>query len=354
MGMLDFFRSRIKLTSPTQTTTLENKGQPSSAQRQKTQEIIRSTSFETAQSIEELDGLAHKRSDMLHQERQQRILAFNPYDVEVVDKEILLTSLEKSFLQYMAGRDVSDPQIPAYWAYEYSLDFGQIMSKLLGNGFIYVANPDISNLKVTELKELLGAFGYSKDGKKADLVNRVISAIPPEELNKRLEKCPRKYALTPKGEDTIRGLQPSATKDSDFEDLCLERIYAQQFKEAYELVCKNELNKIIPRGIIDWNRELARGLDPFTERLYKDYWQSDITPHLPQYLAKYELQLKASAILGLMLGIAADKTTILFIRISQISIKDTQQKAKIVSSIQALSFKLMDAIQQHSIDSLSQ
>lgn len=60
----------------------------------------------------------------------------------------------------------------------------------------------ISSLKVTELKEICDSLGISKAGKKLDLINRIISFCPAEQIYSFAEE--QLYSLSEKGSSFVR------------------------------------------------------------------------------------------------------------------------------------------------------
>lgn len=74
-----------------------------------------------------------------------------------------------------------------FWNYEYGIkDPQKMLDSLLSRGFIQLEDIHgaVSRLKVSELKEYLSKIGEKTTGKKADLIERVLSGYETQELEK--------------------------------------------------------------------------------------------------------------------------------------------------------------------------
>ena len=91
---------------------------------------------------------------------------------------------------------------PGFWWFEYGIrNVDAALKDLERRGYIYLDAPDPSVLKVNELKGLLEKYNESPIGKKVDLIDRVKSIVPENEL---LEiGIERKYALTDMGKQEL-------------------------------------------------------------------------------------------------------------------------------------------------------
>lgn len=315
-------------------------------QKEATEQVISETSFDLNLSLDEMNRLAKERSDKLYHERQQRILSFDPFYInENLIDTTPLTSMEKYFLKQMNGQEIKNPLVYAYWIYEYSLDFAKVMTKFLGNDYLYISGQDydFGSSTCAELKEILKTYGLSSNGLKKELIQRIQDNIPLEQIQAAYKTLPQKYFLTKKGKTAILNLHTSMTRNLEFEDACLEFISSKQFNNAYQLVCDFELNKIIPRGIgIDWNKEKINGLSNFKEKLFTDFFENTSDISLQITTIQHLSLLKSCIILGVMLGTDVTKIVNLFARVSGVD-------KKLVSTplVQKLLFMLMDKIQNH-------
>lgn len=325
-------------------------GKDCSNQRQITHQIIEETPFTNNVAINELDRIAQERSDRLYNERQQRIHSFNPFELNTQNVDTSpLSSVEKYFLKQMNGQNIENPTVYAYWIYEYSLNFETIMTKLLVNNYLQVSDSfmELDYLTVVELKAILKQNALSISGKKAELIQRIKTNVPSNQLSSSLNEKNKKYILTSKGTEATAFLPKSMTKNLVLEDHCLECIFNNHLNEAYKLVCENELKKVIPRGIgIDWKQEYDTGLSDFKLQLYTNFLEHN-TDFIPKALKPYELRIKACVILGEFFGVAISKSADLFMRITDGS---HVSKSEIASTLQEMQIKLSSALQKHTFD----
>jgi hypothetical protein len=94
---------------------------------------------------------------------------------------------------------------PGFWWFEYGIrDVGHVLESLEKRGFICWRpfEKELSTLKVDVLKQLLQAEGLPTAGKKADLINRIISEIPKDHIQGSISL--RKYELTELGKAELQ------------------------------------------------------------------------------------------------------------------------------------------------------
>ena len=289
----------------------------------------------------------------MYNERKERIATFDPTKVEVcTSNDCVLNSVEKNFLKQIIGQPVKNPNVWGYWTYEYSIDFVQIMTKLISYGFLDIGSieNDLEKLTMTELKNVLDFFKLPKSGKKAELIDRIRSNTDITSLQNYFSDKPKIYLLTKKGRKALENLVDSATKNTEFEDQCLELILLGDIDGAYKVICKNEMNKVIPRGLgTDWQLEYKNGLSDYQLCKYTNFLQLNIGNEIPKEIREYEMQFKACCILAILLGITADKIAKTFIRITG---KCTKEKSSLRASLQNFQFKLMEDFQSHCFEEL--
>lgn len=320
------------------------------SQKEATQEILASIPL-YGSTIEEVDAIAKERSERLYNERQQRISTFNPFKVKAINSSNEpLSSTEKYFFKQMHGQNVNNPTVNAYWIYEYSIDFEKIMTKLIINNYLQLSDlfSDIDCLTINQLKQILNKNSLKLTGKKAELIKRIKDNISLEVLTSELGTKNTRYVLTSKGKEATFNLPKSMSKNLELEDLCMKYIFEFHFDTAYKLICENEIQKIIPRGLnIDWNIELSNGLSSFKQELFNNFMNSPIA--IPDELSSYLKEAKACTILGILAGSGAQGIADLFVRITNIK---NIQRSIIISTLQNMQFMLLDAIQKHSFDML--
>lgn len=324
----------------------------SMSQQQITHQIIEATSLNSSTTIDELNRISQERSELLYNERQQRIHKFTPFELDIQNVETSpLSSVEKAFLKQMNGQSIENPTVNAYWVYEYSLDFEATMTRLLTNHYLQVSDAfmELDYLTVVELKAILKQHNLGISGKKNELIQRIKTNVSIEQLSSNLNDHTKRYMLTAKGTQAIADLPISMTKNLELEDLCLDCIYKKHINEAYRLVCKNELNKVISRGIgIDWKQECENGLSDFKLQLYTVFIEQDAV-NISKILKPYENKLKACVILGEFFGVATSKSGDLFMRIISNS---NVSKSEVIPIMQEMQFKLSAAMQEHTFDML--
>ena len=300
-------------------------------------------------SRKEIEDDARRHSEAMHRVHQADVSRFDSSrpDPRFADGAPL-TSVEKAFLKYIAGSPVSLPGIPVYWTYEYNINYQRLLSKFLLEGYLFLASPaeTLEKLPVEKLKMILKATGLKVSGKKSELTDRIRNGIDAQTLDSFFADEERVYALTEKGKQTVETVKDSATKDTDLEDACLDDILNLRFNEAYLRLCENELKKKIPRGIMDWQREIITGLSRAQIQAYQSVLQDD-SILVPDEISdpKYA---KACVILGLMLGVSIDKTFKLFCRVTN----NSYDNKTVIPFLQEIQIRLQSKQALENIDNL--
>ncbi len=228
-----------------------------------------------------------------------------------------ITSVEKSFLKYIDSQPIVNPSIAQYWTYEYNLDFNKTINRFLDNGYIKIVNyKRPNNMTVPELKEILKKANIKASGNKDNLIKLAQENIKIETLEKLFDNQNKYFLLTDKGIELTSDIQPSITKDLEFENKCCQLIMDNKISEAYKLICEFECKKNIPRGLgIDWNNELKEGISQTALNSYKKYMDTDFKKQLPDKFIQYEEKLKAGMIFCQMMGVGFDKRKLMIERI---------------------------------------
>lgn len=226
-----------------------------------------------------------------------------------------LSSVEKSFLQYIADKEILNMPIAAYWTYTYNINYETTITKLIKQGYITIKDviDNLSCLKVSELKEILSKANLSKSGKKQDLINRIEKNLSKKQLQEYITIERPIFYLTDKGKEILKDFPKSATKDIDFENQCLYYIEKGDFNTAYKLICKWEMEKTMWRGLnVDWSKEYQTGLSPSAFSKYQTFFNLD----------NKNLKIKSAFILANMLGVGYDKQTLLAKRVADKSVSE--------------------------------
>jgi hypothetical protein len=125
---------------------------------------------------------------------ERRIRTAYPSKNGLYPHELLVLFYADSF--YVGQKDFQ-----AFWWYQYGVkSVPEILSSLLARGFIEIgtAVDSLQKQKVADIKALLHEFSLPVTGKKADLIDRVVTNIPVEKLDKMCTK--RNYVVTELGE----------------------------------------------------------------------------------------------------------------------------------------------------------
>ncbi len=108
-------------------------------------------------------------------------------------------------LEYADTYKTNENTFQNFWKWEYSvLNPQAVLDSLYERGFI--CHGDVQSalkyLLVADLKAMLSKIGEKTTGKKEELINRIINAYNPDDLEKELPI--RNYALTEKGESELK------------------------------------------------------------------------------------------------------------------------------------------------------
>lgn len=318
------------------------------SQKEETLQIMEETPMEDATTVEEADRLARERSDRLYEERSRRIRSFDPHHINTSKiSHAPLNSLERLFLKQMNGQPVKFPHVYAYWTYEYGVNFSDMMERLIGNGYLKIggARESLEKIKMDKLKDLLRKKNLPLGRKKADVVDRIIENFSEDEIRSILpDDFQEFYVLTEDGTEEVKDIEKSGTKNIEYEDACISRIKNGDIDGAYREVCKNEISKIIPRGVgVDWEKELERGLSPNDRMIYQYFLECDlfkIMPNIPQNAEPYFNEIKYSVILSIMLGLSFQNSEMLLDRLTKGGIVGRAERIKIM---EYLTFWIMEA-----------
>lgn len=108
-------------------------------------------------------------------------------------------------LEYADTYKTDENTFQNFWKWEYSvLNPQAVLDSLYERGFICHgdAQSALKHLLVADMKAMLSKIGEKTTGKKEELINRIINAYNPDDLEKELPI--RNYALTEKGESELK------------------------------------------------------------------------------------------------------------------------------------------------------
>lgn len=157
------------------------------------------------------EGLRQKKAEMqsavpaLMERTQAPRSPLPPQPGEMAPSRQGLFPQEILMLSYAPTYKISGNQFPEFWRYKYSVTDPQgLLQSLCERGFLAVGDlrTTLSQLKVAELKAELKAVGAPTSGKKAELVERLLSC---ESTSALAEKYPSEYyVLTEKGTQELK------------------------------------------------------------------------------------------------------------------------------------------------------
>lgn len=155
-------------------------------------------------------------SDLKH---NNNINSFSLSDVKNLKKRtIKLNDKEIHLLKYVLKKSTDLNYLPKYFTYKYKLNIGKSMLKLFANDYLYISFADSFSLgkyKVNYLKEVLDKYNLSNKGKKDVLVDRLLSNLSTEQLEKDF---PDKYFLpTSKCIDFLNSLDKQSVQEAEQE-----------------------------------------------------------------------------------------------------------------------------------------
>lgn len=259
-------------------------------------------SFIPPNDSEEVTIAARKHSEKMYNLHKTLVEQFNPEDIDtsLVD-DTPLNSIEKYFLKYLDKKDVNNLDIAVYWTYEYNINYKKLITKFIINGYIEISTHSLNSCNVSELKEILKDNRLPVTGIKDDLLYRIYTNVPD------IEKYPKTtrptFQLTEKGVKITKDLLPSATKNTDLEDSCINLIKDLNFNLAYKKICLFELEKnISQRPNLDFKKEIENGLSEAKLTSFHQFMNFDFD-FIPDEQKQYEIDMKAVLILCNMLNI---------------------------------------------------
>lgn len=131
-------------------------------------------------------------------EIQKELKLSYPSDNGLKIPEILMLNFSHKY-------KVDNNNFQQFWYYEYGIDNPQeLLTSLADRNFISIATAENSliNLKLNELKNLLKELGLKTNGKKEELISRIVNNSDDEWLDKKVNE--RNYELTEIGEKEIK------------------------------------------------------------------------------------------------------------------------------------------------------
>ena len=147
----------------------------------------------TAKSMADSKAAQNKHETAL--ESARNITIDQNTDFPVSMSAIDFSEAELLFVKYLHHKPISLDYIPGYFTFEHHIDYCKVITSAFGSGLLCYAPVSftLSKLSVPNLKDILSKNGIEISGKKADLINAVLSSINTSCFEKKY------YELTQKG-----------------------------------------------------------------------------------------------------------------------------------------------------------
>lgn len=147
----------------------------------------------TAKSMAKSKAAQNKHEAAL--EPARNIIIDQSTDFPVSMSAIDFSEAELLFVKYLHHKPISLDYIPGYFTFEHHIDYCKVITSAFGSGLLCYAPVSftLSKLSVPNLKDILSKNGIKISGKKADLINAVLSSINTSCFEKKY------YELTQKG-----------------------------------------------------------------------------------------------------------------------------------------------------------
>lgn len=125
-----------------------------------------------------------------------------------------LKLFEKNFLKALANQQVGNLDFPVYWTYEYKINFKEVITNLIENGYVKIApaTEDLSFLTVEQLKAVLKRLRLPSSGKKQDLIARISNQSGVSNALKELNLDNKHFILTEIGKQAVESVQKPVEK----------------------------------------------------------------------------------------------------------------------------------------------
>lgn len=127
------------------------------------------------------------------------------------------------------------------WTYNYALDYKDVLNQFVGQNLVEVVELNVIEkmnyfYKVKDLKDILRRKKLKLSGRKQELVDRVLENSSIDEQRKMTSQRCIKYKLTGKGKELIKDINPSLSRDMEFEDKCYNLVMNNSMNKAYKAI----------------------------------------------------------------------------------------------------------------------
>jgi DNA-binding MarR family transcriptional regulator len=225
------------------------KGKISNSEKNKIYKVIESDEFKNL-VIEEkyMEIIFHsefiggpKGNSLKNHKEDTDCIIYGEYDLTNY-KERELTSIEMYFLKYITVYKKNPlKSISGDWTYNYNLDYKDVLNQFVGQNLVEIIELNTIEkmnyfYKVDDLKNILRTKKLKLSGRKKELIDRILENSSIDEQKKMTSQRCIKYKLTDKGEKLINDVNPSLSRDMDFEDSCYSLVMNNSMNKAYKAI----------------------------------------------------------------------------------------------------------------------
>lgn len=207
-----------------------------------------------------------------------------------------------------------------------AVDYYAFTKVLLELGLIKIADDKetLAGLKVTELKEILKSLNLKFTGKKQDLIDRIVSNCSDGEISGL--NIRKTFVHTELGKKVIekRREELSEAEYGKFA-IAIDLILNGGFSIAYDIICKDNMQKPTRNFMYDWSDAYSRGLSKEDEKRYANLFKINS-----------DKNIVACAIYSSMSGDSINKITNYYIRYTEANTLNTEEIEKISQELGSL------------------
>lgn len=211
----------------------------------------------------------------------QGMISFEERKKTAVPSKGGLYPAEILLLEYCSKGKYPMNKYPEFWKFEYGIfDVDAMLKTLESRGYIVLssAKESVSGLTVQQLKQLLLEQGQPISGRKADLIERVVTTVPDECII--AFGAQRKFKLTPHGKQELSENEyvpymhksPHKTLDGAFGSVfnvwSINKLLGEGDKSDWKAVVQSEEQKLI-KEISDRNVASRQEIKRLNPELYK-------------------------------------------------------------------------------------
>lgn len=171
-------------------------------------EILPVESITMSKSPEEFEKELNARYKVVQDRHRKNIASIFAPEIDHI-VPIHYSSLHPSeiiFLWYINGKPTNNPKIGVYWRLDYGIsNYQAVIEKLIRGGLLAVSSNSSDYLKrltVAQLAELCESNGISKSGKKQEIIDRLLSGLSKDSIDK-MANSQATFVLTSSGKEAV-------------------------------------------------------------------------------------------------------------------------------------------------------